>query len=82
MLSTCGDFETFFAVVRNAPVAKRRLPNLSTRYSGWWLELSAKTPAHGATTTPWVAFSRLAPPPPAEMVSRGRRDAFGKEIEI
>ncbi|GJV47082.1 hypothetical protein Tco_1437294 [Tanacetum coccineum] len=40
----------------------------STRYGGWWLEPSAKRPAHGATTTPWVAFSRLAPPPPAEMV--------------
>ncbi|GJW40716.1 hypothetical protein Tco_0066561, partial [Tanacetum coccineum] len=23
--------------------------------------------AHGAKTTPWVAFPRLEPPPPAEM---------------
>ncbi|GJU30955.1 ribonuclease H-like domain-containing protein [Tanacetum coccineum] len=45
----------------------------STRYGeSWlesWLEPWTKTPAHGATTTPWVAFSGLAPPPPAEMVS-------------
>ncbi|GKA25419.1 endoglucanase 6-like protein, partial [Tanacetum coccineum] len=47
---------------------------ISTRYGGWWLEPSAKTPAHGAKTTPWVAFSRLAPPPPAEMVKRKKME--------
>ncbi|GKD94479.1 hypothetical protein Tco_1374316, partial [Tanacetum coccineum] len=45
----------------------------STRYGRWWLEPLAKTPAHGTTTTPWVAFSRLAPPPPAEMVGENAR---------
>ncbi|GJY35980.1 hypothetical protein Tco_0421358 [Tanacetum coccineum] len=42
-------------------------------YGGWWLEPSSKTPAHGPRTTPWVAFSRLASPPPAEMVGENAR---------
>nr|GEW18595.1 hypothetical protein [Tanacetum cinerariifolium] len=45
----------------------------SARYGGWWLEPSAKTPAHGTKTTPWVAFSRLAPPPLVEMVGENAR---------
>ncbi|GKB93443.1 hypothetical protein Tco_0979580 [Tanacetum coccineum] len=54
--------------------------NVTTRYGGWWLEPSAKTPAHGAKTTPWVAFSRLAPPPPVEMVGKNARRSDHPEV--
>ncbi|GJV97810.1 RNA-directed DNA polymerase, eukaryota [Tanacetum coccineum] len=59
---------------------KKRVSFKSTRYGGWWLEPSPKKPQpDGPRITPWVAFSRLAPSPPAEMVGENarRRTAAG-----